>query len=63
MRICATSNLTWVKVNVESRTDGATSPQTAVVASENLKLEVKRKPIGLKSSGWVCGSEIYLKRN
>ena len=47
--------MTWVKVNVESRTGGAGSPQTAAADSENLKLEAKRKPIGLRRVGWVGG--------
>ena len=68
LRIGSTSNLTWVKVNVDSRTDGAGSPHTAVVDSENWKLEVNRKPIGLRKmggwmDGWMGGSMQYLKRN
>ena len=48
LRLDSTSNLTWVKVNVESRIEGAGSPHAAVADSENWKLEAKRKPMGLK---------------
>ena len=74
LRITNTSNLTWVKVNVESRTEGAGSPHTADVDSENWKLAAKRKPNGLRRmgrGGWerefptgkYLRSGEYLKRN
>lgn len=49
--------MTWVKVKVESRIEGAGSPHTAVADSENWKLEAKRKPIGLKKGEWIGGQE------